>query len=94
MIARPVDEVFDWVTTPGFWPQFSPVALRIEAYDRSRALRAGELFREHVRNGARRGHFDWTVEVLERPHRCVLTGSPAARGFLATSPATSRRVSS
>ena len=82
VIARPVDEVFDWVTTPARWPQVSPVTFAIEVAEPGRPLRVGDVFREHVRIRAWRGHFDWTVELLERPSRCVLTGISSGEGFV------------
>jgi ER-bound oxygenase mpaB/B'/Rubber oxygenase, catalytic domain len=73
-VAGPVDEVFDWVTTAGRWPQYSPTTLAIESSDRDLPLRANDRFREQVRIQSWRGHFDWTVQLLDRPNRCVLTG--------------------
>lgn len=82
VVARPVDEVFAWVTTPGWWPQYSPVTLRIESDDPWRPLRAGDPFREYVHIHSWRGHFDWTVEVLEAPYRCVIEGRSSGDGFV------------
>ena len=81
-IARPPDEVFDWVTTPGYWPQCSPITLSVEAAEPWRPLREGDHCREHVRVLAWRGHFDLKVEVLERPFRCVLSGAVAGDSVL------------
>ena len=76
-IARPAGEVFDWVTTPGHWPRVSPATLGIEAAEPWRPLRAGERFRERAHIHRWRGHFDWSVEVVERPYRCVLSAVSA-----------------
>ncbi|HVG24588.1 MAG TPA: oxygenase MpaB family protein [Thermoanaerobaculia bacterium] len=73
-VARPLDEVFDWLTTPGTWPECFPATLGISAAEPMRPVRAGDLFTEQLRVNAWHGHFDWTVEVVERPHRCVITG--------------------
>lgn len=73
-IARPLDEVFDWVTTPGYWPEYSPITLAVDAPDPLQPLRAGDRFTEHVRVETWRGRFDWTVDAVERPHRFVLSG--------------------
>lgn len=81
-VARSVDEVFAWVTTPGWWPQYSPVSLRIESNDPELPLRIGDRFREYVHIHSWRGFIDWTVEVLEAPHRCVLTGRTSGDGFV------------
>ena len=73
VISRPVDEVFAWVTTPVSLLHASPITLRIESSNPDRPLRAGDAFREHTPHG----HFDWTVEVLDAPNRCVLTADNA-----------------
>ncbi|PYQ28046.1 MAG: hypothetical protein DMF56_18055 [Acidobacteria bacterium] len=73
IVARPIGEAFDWLTTPGFWPRVSPVSLAIEAEDPWRPLRVGDRFRERAHVALWRGHFDWVVDAVERPHRCVLT---------------------
>ncbi len=77
VVTRPPEDVFDWLTTPANWPECSPVTLRIDARDAARPLRAGDLFTEHVRVEKWQGHFDWTVQTLDRPHRCVISGSAA-----------------
>lgn len=82
IVARPVDEVFDQVTMVGWWPHVSPTTLGIESIDPNRPLRAGDRFREHARIHVWRGHFDWTVEVVERPNRCVLTGISSGEGIV------------
>jgi carbon monoxide dehydrogenase subunit G len=74
-IARPIEDVFDWVTTPGNWPGCSPITLGIESDDPARPVRAGDRFQQHVHVNSWRGSFDWTVEVLDRPHRCVLSAA-------------------
>lgn len=80
-VARPIGEVFDFVTTPARWPQYWPISMSIEGAETQRPLRAGDRFTEHVRILSWRGEFDWVVETLERPHRCVIaaTGKHKAR---------------
>ena len=72
-IARPLPEVFDWVTTPAYWPLFWPVTLAVDVAEPWRPFRIGDHCREHIEILAWRGHVDWTVDLVERPHRCVLT---------------------
>jgi hypothetical protein len=72
-VRRPIGDVFDWLTTPGYWPRVSPASLAIESDDPWRPLRAGDRFRERAHFALWHGHFDWVVEVVERPYRCVLT---------------------
>lgn len=81
VIARSVDAVFGWMTTPEWWPHASPVTLGIAASDPARPLRAGDSFRQSVRIHGWRGHFDWTVEHLAN-ERCVLAGVSGGDGFV------------
>lgn len=82
VVTRPIDEVFAWVTTPGFWPQCSPVTRHIESSDPFSPLRGGDAFREHVHIDDWRGFIDWKVELLDAPHRCVLAGRSSGEGFV------------
>lgn len=81
-IARPAGEVFDWITTPGHWPRVSPITVAVDAAQPDRPLRAGERVTEHIRVRMWRQQFEWTVETLERPHRCVLAAGDARVEFL------------
>lgn len=76
-IARPIGAVFDWVTTPVHWARTSPVTEAVDTAQPQRPVRAGDRIREDVRVLKWRERFDWTVAVLERPHRCVLTAGDA-----------------
>jgi ER-bound oxygenase mpaB/B'/Rubber oxygenase, catalytic domain/Polyketide cyclase / dehydrase and lipid transport len=76
-IARPIEDVFDWITTPAHWSRFSPVTLAVEAADPDRPLRAGDRVAEQIRVRKWREQYDWTVETLERPHSCVLVAGDA-----------------
>jgi hypothetical protein len=82
LIARPIDETFDWITTLDNWPRFSPATLGIDAEEPSRPVRVGDRFRERVRILSWIGHFDWQVEVVERPYRCVLSATSAGDTLL------------
>jgi uncharacterized protein YndB with AHSA1/START domain len=82
VIARSVEEVFDWITTTAFWPRYSPATLGITFAEAERPLKQGDRFRQTVRIHDWRGHFDWTVEILDRPYRCVLTGVSSGDGFV------------
>jgi hypothetical protein len=76
-VARPIGEVFDWIATPGNWLRFSPVTLAIETAEPERPLHAGDRVTERLQVLEWREQFDWTVEALERPHRCVLSAGDA-----------------
>jgi hypothetical protein len=82
LIARPIGDVFDWVVTPANWPRVSPLALGIDAAEPDRPLSRGDEFTEHVRVLSWLGRFDWTVETLDRPFRCVLTATSRGESAL------------
>lgn len=73
-VSRPIDAVFDWITTPVHWPRFSPVTL---AVDVDHPLRAGDRVAEQMQVLKWREQFDWNVEIFDRPRRCVLTSGDA-----------------
>ena len=71
-IARPIAEVFDYVTTPGNWPQWHPSSLGVSgATDHSLAV--GEQVTEQFLVAGRKGQCVWTVTELDAPHRWVIT---------------------
>jgi uncharacterized protein YndB with AHSA1/START domain len=72
-IQTPVEEVFEYVTTPGNWPAWHPSSLGVEgATDHS--LEPGEQVTEEYRVAGRRGRVVWTVRERESPHRWVIDG--------------------
>lgn len=71
-IARPIEEVFSYVTTPGHWPQWHPSSLGVSgATDHSLAV--GEQVTEQFIVAGRKGHCVWTVTEREAPNRWVIT---------------------
>ena len=76
-VARPLEEVFDRMTTPGYWPLYSPITLGVEVDDPWKPLAEGDKCREHIRVHAWHGHIDMRVEKLERPYRCEISGAIA-----------------
>ena len=72
-IRTPVEEVFEYVTTPGNWPEWHPSSLGVEgATDHS--LELGEQVTEDYRVAGRRGRVVWTVREREAPRRWVIDG--------------------
>jgi hypothetical protein len=69
-IARPVDAVVDYASTPARWPEWHPSSLRLYG-DVDRPLVAGDVFEEDVRAGGRTGHLKWNVVASERAQRWV-----------------------
>lgn len=73
VIDRPVATVFEFVTTPGNWPQWHPSSLGvIGAIDHS--LVVGEQCVETFFVAGRHGRARWTVTERETPFRWVIEG--------------------
>ena len=80
-IQTPVEEVFEYVTTPGNWPAWHPSSLGVEgATDHS--LEPGEQVTEGYRVAGRRGRVVWTVRERETPRRWVIAGRAENGGCL------------
>lgn len=72
-IGRPIEQVFDYVTTPGNWPRWHPSSLGVSgATDHS--LEVGEQVTEEFLVAGRRGRAVWTVREREAPYRWVIEG--------------------
>jgi uncharacterized protein YndB with AHSA1/START domain len=78
-IQTPIERVFDYVTTPGNWPQWHPSSLGVSgATDHS--LEPGEQVTEEFRVAGRRGSVVWTVREREAPRRWVIEGQVQGGG--------------
>lgn len=91
-IARPIEDVFDWITTPAHWPRFWPVTLAVEAADPGKPLRAGDRVSEQIRVRRWREQYDWTVETLQRPYSCVLVAGDARVEYTLTGDANATQL--
>lgn len=77
-IQQPIETVFDYVTTPGNWPQWHPSSLGVSgATDHS--LTIGEQVTEEFLVAGRTGKVIWTVEEHLPPHRWVIAGQIIGR---------------
>ena len=65
----PIERVFDYVTTPGNWPDWHPSSLGVSGAT-SRSLEPSEKVTEDYRVAGRRGHIVWTAREREAPRRC------------------------
>jgi uncharacterized protein YndB with AHSA1/START domain len=78
-IDVPAEQVFDYVTTPGNWPDWHPSSLGVSgATDHS--LEPGEQVTEEFLVAGRRGRVVWTVREREAPRRWVIEGRVEAGG--------------
>jgi uncharacterized protein YndB with AHSA1/START domain len=73
VIERPVEAVFDYVTTPSNWPQWHPSSVGVDSAA-GRSLDVGEQVREAIKVGWQRDRVQWTVLERERPRRWVIEG--------------------
>ena len=72
-IHRPIEAVYDYVTTPGHWPAWHPSSLGVTgATDHS--LDVGEQVRERFLVAGRRGEVVWTVTLRDAPYRWTIDG--------------------
>lgn len=71
-IARPVAEVYDYVTTPGNWPRWHPSSIAVSGAN-DHSLVVGEQVTEDFRVAGQRGRCVWTVTEREAPRRWVIT---------------------
>ncbi len=78
-IARPPTEVFDYVTTPGNWPQWHPSSLAVHG-STDHPLDTGEQVTEDFIVAGRRGQVVWTVIAREPERRWVIRGQVAGGG--------------
>jgi uncharacterized protein YndB with AHSA1/START domain len=78
-IDIPIEEVFEYVTTPGNWPQWHPSSLGVSgATDHS--LHPGEQVTEEFSVAGRRGRVVWTVREREAPRRWIIDGQVEGGG--------------
>lgn len=66
VIAADPGVVFDYVCTPGFWPDWHPSSLRLHG-DAARPLHADDRFEEDIRAGGREARLRWRVLTAEAP---------------------------
>ncbi len=74
---RPIDAVFNVVTTARFWPEWHP-ATRGVAGDVGQPARLGDQIIEHVTIAGIQGSGTWTVVEHDRPHHLALETDLAA----------------
>jgi uncharacterized protein YndB with AHSA1/START domain len=68
---RPIDAVFDAVTTARFWPEWHPATRGVEG-DVGHPARLGDQIIEHVTIAGVEGSGTWTVVEYDRPHHLAL----------------------
>jgi uncharacterized protein YndB with AHSA1/START domain len=71
VVDRPIDAVFDVVTTARFWPEWHPATRGVEG-DIDHPARLGDKITEHVTIAGIQGSGTWSVVELDRPHHLAL----------------------
>lgn len=72
-IACPVEEVYNFVTTPGNWPSWHPSSIAVTG-DADHPQGVGEQCTEEFMVAGRQGKAVWTVTEREYPSRWVIRG--------------------
>ena len=72
-IDKPIEQVFDFVTTPGHWPRWHPSSLGVSGAI-NHSLEVGEQVTEAFRAAGRSGRALWTVRERAAPRRWVIEG--------------------
>jgi uncharacterized protein YndB with AHSA1/START domain len=71
VVSRPIDAVFDVVTTARFWTEWHPATRGVEG-DVDHPARLGDRITEHVSIAGIEGSGTWTVVEYDRPHHLAL----------------------
>jgi uncharacterized protein YndB with AHSA1/START domain len=73
-ISQPIEQVFDFITTPANWPQWHPASVSVSE-NASHSLLQGEEVTEDISVGSRRGQVTWLVRERSAPRRWVIDGT-------------------
>jgi uncharacterized protein YndB with AHSA1/START domain len=77
-IKRPIEQVYEYVTTPGSWPQWHLSSLGVDG-DTDHSLQVGESCTEAFHVAGYKGQVVWTVTSREVPRRWVISGKIVGR---------------
>ena len=70
-IRQPIEEVFDFITTPANWPQWHPASVSVSG-NADHSLLQGEEVTEDISG---RGQVTWLVRERSAPRRWVIDGN-------------------
>jgi uncharacterized protein YndB with AHSA1/START domain len=73
-IRRPIEQVFDFITTPANWPQWHPASASVGG-NAEHSLLVGEEITENILVAGRRGEVTWLVRERSAPRRWVIDGT-------------------
>jgi uncharacterized protein YndB with AHSA1/START domain len=72
-ISQPIEQVFDFITTPENWPRWHPASVSLSA-NADHSLLQGEEVTEDILVAGRRGQVIWLVRERSAPRRWVIDG--------------------
>ena len=73
-INRPIERVFDFITTPTNWPQWHPASVSVGG-NAEHSLLPGEKITEEISVAGRRGQVAWLVRERSASRRWVIDGN-------------------
>lgn len=73
-ISQPIEQVFDFITTPANWPRWHPASVSVSG-NADHSLLQGESVREDISVAGRRGQVTWLVRERSAPRRWVIDGT-------------------
>jgi uncharacterized protein YndB with AHSA1/START domain len=73
-IRRPIEQVFDFITTPANWPRWHPASMSVGG-NADHSLLVGEQVMENFSVAGRRGEVTWLVRERSAPGRWVIDGT-------------------
>jgi uncharacterized membrane protein len=73
-ICRPIDEVFDFITTPANWPLWHPASVSVSD-DADHCMGPGEEVTERINVAGHRGEARWRVRERSAPRHWVIDGA-------------------
>lgn len=79
LIRAPIATVFDYVTTPGTWPDWYPVTVAVTGAA-DHPVKPGEEWREEVKLPLWSGYFFWEALQQEAPHTFRYHGYARKKG--------------
>jgi uncharacterized protein YndB with AHSA1/START domain len=73
-IRQPIEQVFDFITTPANWPQWHPASVSV-GDNADHSLLPGEAVTENISVFGHRGQVTWLVRERSAPHRWIIDGT-------------------
>ena len=73
-IRRPIEQVFDFITTPANWPRWHPASVSVDG-NADHSLVPGEEITENISVAGHHGQVTWLVRERIAPQRWVIDGT-------------------